>query len=210
VHATLDDDDKRIRQAGRDDANLLADILGDAFAEDPLLKWLLPDDERRLPNLPTYFREIARSLFLQHSESYLTQSARGAALWLPPGIAHQLPLLPELRLFWRLLQLAGFSGLRRARAIQSAFRKAHPTTPHYYLHALGVRRTHQGRGIGSALIQHVTERCDRERMPAYLESTNERNLPLYQHHGFGVVGEWRAPGGGPTIWFMVRPWQEGG
>ena len=32
----------------------------------------------------------------------------------------------------------------------------------------------QGRGIGSALMQPVLERCDRDGMPAYLEATTPR------------------------------------
>jgi hypothetical protein len=50
----------------------------------------------------------------------------------------------------------------------------------------------------------VTEQCDRERRLAYLENSNERNLPLYERHGFRVLREWHAPGGGATMWFMAR------
>ena len=39
---------------------------------------------------------------------------------------------------------------------------------------------------------------------AYLENSNERNLPLYQRQGFEVVRLWQAPGGGPRLWFMPR------
>jgi hypothetical protein len=37
-----------------------------------------------------------------------------------------------------------------------------------------------------------------------LESSNERNLPLYERNGFRVVGELQALGHGPTIWRMWR------
>ncbi len=41
-------------------------------------------------------------------------------------------------------------------------------------------------------------------MPAYLESSNERNLPLYERNGFRVTGNLRALSHGPTIWRMWR------
>jgi hypothetical protein len=55
----------------------------------------------------------------------------------------------------------------------------------------------------------VTEQCDRERRLAYLESSNERNVPLYERHGFRVLREWRAPGDGARMWLMAREYQSG-
>jgi hypothetical protein len=37
-------------------------------------------------------------------------------------------------------------------------------------------------------MEHALRRCDREGLPAYLESSNPRNIPLYQRHGFEVLG----------------------
>ena len=52
----------------------------------------------------------------------------------------------------------------------------------------GVTPSMQGRGYGSALLHHALTRHDRERLPAYHESSNEPNIPLYQRHGFEVLG----------------------
>ena len=54
-------------------------------------------------------------------------------------------------------------------------------------------------------------RCDAARLPAYLESSKERNVPFYERHGFRVTGELTIPGGGPTLWLMWRnPAEEAG
>ena len=86
----------------------------------------------------------------------------------------------------------------------TAMEKAHPTGPHYYLEFLGTRRDEQGRGVGTATMQPMLERCDTEGVPAYLESSNPRNVPFYARHGFRETGVVEAPGGGPTLITMWR------
>src|SRR5439155_2417478 len=91
----------------------------------------------------------------------------------------------------------------RARRASEAMKGNHPKEPHFYLHAIGVRKGEQGKGVGSALLRHVVRRCDEEGKPAYLENSNPRNTPLYERHGFRVVSQWTAPEG-PPLWFMWR------
>jgi hypothetical protein len=50
---------------------------------------------------------------------------------------------------------------------------------------------------------HATEICDRDGVLAYLESSNLRNVPLYERHGFEAMGTIQA-GGSPTIVPMLR------
>ena len=62
----------------------------------------------------------------------------------------------------------------------------------------------QGRGIGSALLAPGLELCDRDGLPAYLESSKERNVAFYSRFGFRVTDEVQMPGGGPKVWLMWR------
>jgi ribosomal protein S18 acetylase RimI-like enzyme len=79
----------------------------------------------------------------------------------------------------------------------------HPEQPHWYLPFLGVDPGAQGRGLGSTLLAQALALVDAEHMPAYLESTNPRNLPLYERFGFRVVGEIQA-GSSPPMHPMWR------
>jgi hypothetical protein len=56
--------------------------------------------------------------------------------------------------------------------------------------------------LGSALLAHALTRVDADGLPAYLESSSERNLALYGH-GFEVSSEVAIPGG-PRVWPMWR------
>jgi GNAT superfamily N-acetyltransferase len=81
--------------------------------------------------------------------------------------------------------------------------ETHPVEPHYYLFLLGTRPEWQGRGLGSSLMAPVLQTCDRDRVPAYLEATSERNVPLYLRHGFDVTADIQVPGG-QRMWPMWR------
>lgn len=62
--------------------------------------------------------------------------------------------------------------------------QAHPTTPLWYLPWFGSDCHRQGEGLGSQLMQRCLEIVDRDHLPAYLDSTNPRNVPFYERHGF--------------------------
>ena len=62
---------------------------------------------------------------------------------------------------------------------------------------------HQRKGYGSALLQHALSQCDREHAPAYLESTNPVNVPLYERYGFKVLATIQI-GSSPPIFPMLR------
>lgn len=81
--------------------------------------------------------------------------------------------------------------------------KVHPSEPHWYLAVLGTDPQYQGKGVGSALMAPVLQKCDAEGVPAYLESSKESNVPFYQRHGFEVKGEVNVKNG-PTLWPMWR------
>ena len=98
---------------------------------------------------------------------------------------------------------AGGPDAPRFLEVNKLFDDHHPHGSYWYLQFLGVAPGWQGRGIGSALMGPVLERCDREGVRAYLDATSERNKRLYERHGF-VAQDQFAPPGGPPIWPMWR------
>jgi len=101
--------------------------------------------------------------------------------------------------------VAGFgTNLVGALKTLSTIEKKHPKDPpHYYLAFLGTRPDHQGKGLGSALLKPVLDKCDHEGLGAYLESSKESNLAFYARHGFNLTGEIQLPKG-PLMWSMWR------
>jgi ribosomal protein S18 acetylase RimI-like enzyme len=54
------------------------------------------------------------------------------------------------------------------------------------------------------LLAHLLARIDADGMPAYLESSNQRNLALYGRHGFEVTAEVAIPGGPKDLAHVAR------
>jgi GNAT superfamily N-acetyltransferase len=188
--------------AGKTDAEPLSDVLQAAFWDDPVTTWILPDEGSRSRRLAGFFRVFLERHYLPMRTVWTTSAQSGGALWSPPGHWRVTPR----ELITALPVLARVGGRHAVRAVRlfDEVERRHPTVPHWYLGVLGTNPPEQGRGVGSALLRPVLDRCDAEGTPAYLESSKESNIPFYGRHGFEVTGEIRASASGPTLWAMWR------
>ncbi len=190
----------RIRLAHPDDATVLDHVLADAFFDDPLNDWLLPNERRRNAALQRGMGHVMRETYLPHGGAWTTEELDGVALWGKPGD----PKASARRQLRGLLTFAPTFGRHLPRAMQAfgALEKRRPTEPHWFLDILAVRPGRQGQGIGSALVSAALAEADRAGVPAFLGTSNARNLPLYERSGFVVSEEFDA---GPVhIWAMLR------
>ena len=104
-----------------------------------------------------------------------------------------------------IVSFAGLGGLSRIDAFRKSIDKHHPKDrSHFYLMSIGVDPRFQGQGLGSALLDATLATIDAKGLPTYLESSNEKNLPLYKRHGYHVTSEFQPLPGAPTLWGMWR------
>ena len=187
-----------LRRATAEDVHRLRDVLAEAFCEDPVFGWLMPDETARRGRLRRYFAIELRHVTLPRGRVWTTDDLAGAALSLPPGPWRVPPRAT-------LLQGTVFGvHLLRAARLGAAMERRHVREPHYYVRDIGVVPDAQGNGLGSALLRPTLERCDREGLPAYLEASSERSAALYERLGFKHTGELRVAGG-PLLRLMRRP-----
>jgi ribosomal protein S18 acetylase RimI-like enzyme len=168
-----------------------------AFSTDPMARWTFPDPAAYLRVWPQLARAFGGNGFA-HGAAHLAGGEAAAAMWLPPGV------LPDSERLTALVEEHAPSELQAdLEGVFAQMETHHPSEPCWYLPLIGVDPSCQGRGYGSALLRYALEQCDRDGMPAYLESSNPRNIPLYQRHGFEVIGTIQA-GTSPTVVPMLR------
>jgi ribosomal protein S18 acetylase RimI-like enzyme len=186
-----------VRSATERDQQSVIDVITLAFSADPMARWAYPDAATYMAAMPAMARAFGGNGF-PLGTVHIVDGGAAAAMWLPPGVhpdSERLTALtdqhcPRERLadMARVFdQMAGY----------------HPPDPCWYLPLIGVDPACQGRGYGSALLRYALEQCDRDRLPAYLESSNPRNIPLYERHGFETIGSIQA-GSSPTVVPMLR------
>jgi len=196
---------RTVRPLVRADLGRAAAMLTRAFDDDPAMRWIFPDDRMRQRRLRPFFASTLRSTGLHSDATEVAATGEqvlGCAIWMAPGtwrppLRRQLATLPSVVIGLR-------SRLAVAGLTFGALQRVHPERPHWYLSGIGTDPSAQGIGVGSELMRSRLARCDAAGESAYLESSNESNVPFYQGHGFRVTGELTIPGGGPTFWLMWR------
>lgn len=186
-----------VRPATEAERRAVIDVITLAFVTDPLARWAVPNASDYLKYGPAFMDAFGCN-GLPHGTAYVVGQFAGAALWLPPGVEPDgermsaiaekcVPADVQPEFAGVFEQMAGY----------------HPHEPHWYLPIIGVDPALQGRGFGAALMRHAAQRFDRDGAIAYLESSNARNIPLYQRHGFEILGTVRV-GSSPEIVPMLR------
>lgn len=170
-----------------------------AFAADPANRWMYPEPAQYLRHFPAFARALGGAA-LPDRTALVDRDYSGVALWLSPDVH------PDDEALGRLIEesVAPEKQAILSRVIDEMV-SHHPQEPHWYLPFIGVDPARQGQGLGAALLRPVLAQCDRERLPAYLESTNPRNRPLYERHGFAAVGEIRVGDCPPIVPMLRRP-----
>ena len=195
------------RRATLADAPKVSRTLARAFAADPVMDYFIRDDARRPQAFDTWFDFAVKRLGLPGGETWMADddTVSAAALWLPPPQdAMNLSFMQEVRALPVFLSVVGLARVGRMQRLRAAFDAHHPKDPHWYLFFVGVDPDCQGMGLGSAILAANLKPIDAARACAYLEASTERNVTLYQRHGFEVVNEFRPEPTGPRIWGMWR------
>ncbi len=191
-----------IRAADGSDRELVVRLLDEAFQNDPVSGWVFPGEEYRRrthPRLMAAFTDVV----LAEGRIDLTEDGAACALWLSvPAGDHSEDGEGDEAV--RLREAVDPEN-ERVERIARLVAEVHPVDrAHEYLWMIAVAPARQGEGLGTALIQHVLDRCDREGLPAYLEASSARSTRLYERLGFASTGRTVDLPDGPRMWPMWR------
>ncbi|MFD6859132.1 GNAT family N-acetyltransferase [Rhodococcus sp. NPDC060090] len=181
----------RVRPAVPSDLDSAARVLAAAFDRYPWTRWALPEDRyaERLEEIQRLYLGHA----LDHGIVLVDDQVRAVAAFLPPDTP-----APAERIQQRIVELHG----SRLAAL-SALPRPDPPAGCWTLETAGVDPAHQGSGLGTAVTAEGLAMLDQQGASAALETSDKRNVRLYQRLGFATAATTTIPDG-PIVYSMTR------
>jgi GNAT superfamily N-acetyltransferase len=188
------------------DANAVTGVLCEAFADYPVMRYVLGDGgdyPSRLRTLIGFF--LGARLLRQDAILGVTggEEIRGVALCSLPDKSPP----PELaRLREQTWSLLGESARGRYDDCGRAWEPLAVAEPNIHVNMVAVLPRYQGQGLSRALLErvHAMSRDREDSRGVTLTTESERNVALYRHLGYRLVGEGTiAPG--LRTWGFFRP-----
>jgi|JI7StandDraft_1071085.scaffolds.fasta_scaffold46156_4 GNAT superfamily N-acetyltransferase len=191
-----------VRLATVADLEAAADTLALAQVDYAWAEWAFPYPDR-LDRLRRSFA-LDLQLGLAWNSLWVTDDVAAVALWVPP--ADRRP--PDDATLVAEVQVAqnGLIDVERMRVSHELTHPFQPLVPNWYLGTVGTRPDRRGEGLASALLRPVLDECDRTGTLAWLETSSDDNVRLYERLGFVEVVRLHTPDevGLPLI-VMERP-----
>ncbi|GAA1120623.1 MAG: GNAT family N-acetyltransferase [Nocardiopsis sp. BM-2018] len=190
----------------------VARVLSRALHDDPLFRWLFPDDELRMAKVRRFFALAVGFGYTPSGDVRVaelaesTESApvtRAAALWAPPNSNPEGPLV-SLRTWPHWGALIGRARLAAFVRIFAEWKMASPQEQHLYLAALGVDPSVAGTGVAGGLLTAGLDEADSQGLPVFTQTLNDKSVGFYERFGFRCVHEVPHEGIG-TSYFLLRP-----
>lgn len=189
-------------KADKNNKNQVIEILTKSFHDNKSTNWAVKQDRKRLQRISRLMRHACDLCQIQNG-AFLSDDQEGAILYDFPKTAKYSVdrLLQDIRF---IFQVIGPERLFKVLKRESYIKKFHPDKNYIYLWFLGVMPESQGKGIGTKLLNKLTNLADEKNLSICLETSNRRNLELYRRFDFSVYHEWDSDFIGFPIWFMRR------
>ena len=182
-------------------------VISKAFFDDPLMVYLFPKPKERKMKLESMMELLIR-IGIKYGVAHATSSnLEGIAIWFPSNRAKISPIMGLLNggisYFFKL----GIKAVKKQNGFYNyVFSKHTKLIPsqHWYLSIIGINPALQGKGFSHILFDSMFNKIDKENVPCFLDTNNEKNLPVYERFGFKILEKYEVPGTDIVNWAMIR------
>lgn len=191
-----------VRPATCADLPVLRTVCALAYRDNPLMRWVLPDDDTRADACAAWLGPSLERYLAAGRVDVLTVDDVPVALaaWRLPGADVAAPAASPLPSPAGVLR--ALVGPERATQVLGALGGAAalaPAAPGPYLNYLAVHPAHQSRGRGGELLDHGIDALRAAAGTPWLGTTDPRNVPFYERHGFSTAGSHVLGDDGPVL-----------
>ena len=198
------------RQLTISDVEQAAQVISQAFVDDPLFSYMLPRRRTRSKTLYKFFRAYGE-INIKNNRGYgAGEPLQGVAFWNSPQQDNVSISVKSLALFLPLLFTFYPIGYYRAKTIMQQIDRLHKKyadEPHYYLDNIGVIPSAHGKGISSKLMRPILELADSQKVITYTDTVTPSNVTFYEHFGFQCVEQSLIENTNITVWALRRPFK---
>ena len=184
------------------DKQKVISILAQSFDDNKSANWAIKSDKKRVNRMRRLMAYALKICKVQNGV-FVSQDGAGVMLYdYPNSSKYSFPrLIADIQFIFTVI---GPERLFKVLKRESYIKKFHPKENYIYLWFLGVDPKKQGNGTGSKLLKELTVHSDKNKLQIVLETSNSKNLALYNKFGFKIYHEWNADFIGFPIWFMKR------
>jgi ribosomal protein S18 acetylase RimI-like enzyme len=190
----------KIRDLQLHEHELIGDIIGDSFADDPVNQWVFGNQK----SMTSYFTKSARKCYLPKGFCQITENENAGAMWLTAGVKKHIPLWNSVDIAISMLLNSGVKSLFNGFNIDVFLDNKKPDGSYFYLFAIGARAGSLGHGYGGMLMESGLAVVDTYKQPTYLECSKESNISFYQRYGFELIEKVIPAENCPLLWLMWR------
>jgi len=184
-----------------------AAVIARAFQDNAIFAHCMPDADTRKRILHHLFQFRLRCGVLYGEVYAISPKLEGIAVWVPSENVQMTP--------WRMLRAGGLGFYLKAgdklatrlHAIEEyilSFHRRLLDFPYWHLSPVALDPPYQGRGHATVLLKAMFARTDKENLPCFLETQNERSMRFYKRFGFRVIQKGTIPDTDIPHWAMLR------
>lgn len=186
---------------------LASKVLSQAFHNDPLMLYIFPDSterENKLPSMMELLLRIGIKYGIVHTTS---PKLEGIAVWFPSNKAKVTTWMGLLNGGISYFFKHGSKAVKKQNRFYNYIYSVHKhliPSHHWYLSIIGINPQCQGKGLSRVLFDSMLNKIDDQNIPCFLDTNNEKNLPIYARFGFKILKEYEIPGTSIVNWAMIR------
>jgi hypothetical protein len=191
----------------KDQIKPASEIISEAFFHDPLMLYFFPKQKERKNKLESMMKLLLR-IGIKYGVVHATSSKlEGISIWFPSNKAKITTMMGLFNGGFSYFIKLGSSAIKRQNRfynyISSKHKKLLPSK-YWYLSIIGINPKNQGKGLSHVLLNSMFNQIDKQNLPCFLDTNNEKNLPIYKRFGFKILEEYYIPDTKVVNWGMIR------